>query len=130
MPRGDRTGPMGMGSKTGRGFGYCMGYGMPGYAISVPAGSIGAGFAGDFRPGRAGHGRRFRRRFNVGRFPGWGQYYSSADAYAYPMSTPRPDLETEKRLLQDQSNELQTQLDLINKRLNALETKETKNSEE
>ena len=32
MPRGDRTGPMGMGPMTGRAAGYCAGYGVPGYA--------------------------------------------------------------------------------------------------
>ena len=32
MPGGDRTGPMGQGPMTGRGAGYCAGFGMPGYA--------------------------------------------------------------------------------------------------
>ena len=32
MPRGDGTGPQGMGSMTGRGLGYCAGYDIPGYA--------------------------------------------------------------------------------------------------
>ena len=31
MPRGDRTGPMGMGPMTGRGAGYCAGYDVPGF---------------------------------------------------------------------------------------------------
>jgi hypothetical protein len=31
MPRGDRTGPAGMGPMTGRAAGYCAGYGTPGY---------------------------------------------------------------------------------------------------
>ena len=30
MPRGDRTGPGGLGAGTGRGAGYCMGYDVPG----------------------------------------------------------------------------------------------------
>lgn len=30
MPRGDRTGPEGLGPRSGRGAGYCGGYGMPG----------------------------------------------------------------------------------------------------
>ena len=31
MPRGDGTGPAGMGPMTGRAAGYCAGYNMPGY---------------------------------------------------------------------------------------------------
>ena len=31
MPRGDGTGPMGMGAMTGRGTGFCAGFKMPGY---------------------------------------------------------------------------------------------------
>jgi hypothetical protein len=31
MPRGDRTGPWGAGSMTGRAAGYCAGYPVPGY---------------------------------------------------------------------------------------------------
>ncbi len=32
MPRGDRTGPEGLGPLTGRAAGYCSGSGKPGYA--------------------------------------------------------------------------------------------------
>lgn len=35
MPRGDGTGPMGMGQMTGRGAGYCAGLAAPGYANPV-----------------------------------------------------------------------------------------------
>ncbi len=31
MPRGDGTGPLGMGPLTGRGAGFCAGFRMPGY---------------------------------------------------------------------------------------------------
>lgn|GEM_PF-1388060 len=31
MPRGDRTGPLGMGPLTGRGAGFCAGFNIPGY---------------------------------------------------------------------------------------------------
>jgi hypothetical protein len=43
MPRGDGSGPAGMGPMTGRAAGYCAGYGMPGYMNPyggrVPAGA-------------------------------------------------------------------------------------------
>ena len=35
MPRGDCTGPMGMGPMTGRAAGFCAGFGMPGYANHI-----------------------------------------------------------------------------------------------
>ena len=50
MPAGDRTGPAGLGPMTGRGAGYCGGYGGP-------------GFMNRFGPG-PGLGRRWGR--------GWG----------------------------------------------------------
>jgi len=36
MPRGDGTGPAGMGPMTGRAAGYCAGYGVPGYMNPIP----------------------------------------------------------------------------------------------
>ncbi|MEA4849317.1 MAG: DUF5320 domain-containing protein [Clostridiaceae bacterium] len=51
MPRGDGTGPMGMGQMTGRGAGFCAGFAAPGYANRV---GFGCGFGG---------GRGFRRMF-------------------------------------------------------------------
>lgn len=36
MPRGDGTGPAGMGPMTGRAAGYCAGYGVPGYVNPIP----------------------------------------------------------------------------------------------
>ena len=35
MPRGDGTGPAGMGPMTGRAAGYCAGYGVPGYVNPI-----------------------------------------------------------------------------------------------
>ncbi len=54
MPGGDRTGPMGMGPRTGWGAGFCAGYGVPGYA------NPGYGMRGSFLGGRGGLGRRNR----------------------------------------------------------------------
>ena len=36
MPIGDRTGPRGLGPKTGRGVGYCTGFRSPGYQNCTP----------------------------------------------------------------------------------------------
>jgi hypothetical protein len=35
MPRGNRTGPMGMGPMTGRGAGYCAGFSVPGFMNQI-----------------------------------------------------------------------------------------------
>jgi len=43
MPRGDGTGPMGMGPMTGRAAGYCAGFPAPGFMNPV-GGRLGLGF--------------------------------------------------------------------------------------
>ncbi len=67
MPHGDRTGPMGQGSKTGRAMGHCSGSDSPGYTTGGQAGT-GRMFsrgAGGRSMGR-GTGRGFRCRRNSG----------------------------------------------------------------
>jgi len=64
MPAGDRTGPWGFGSMTGRAAGYCAGYPVPGYMNPMPRIGWGFGF------GR-GWGRGRGRGFGFGR--GWGR---------------------------------------------------------
>ena len=66
MPRGDRTGPTGMGSMTGRAAGFCAGWGVPGYANNTP----GQGFGMGYGRGRRIFGRGFARGgFGRGNFP-------------------------------------------------------------
>lgn len=63
MPRGDGTGPMGMGPMTGRGAGYCAGFGVPGYMNAGPAWGYGPGYGRGFGRGFArGWGGGFRGR--------------------------------------------------------------------
>jgi hypothetical protein len=71
MPRGDRTGPQGMGPMTGRAAGYCAGYDVPGYANPMPGRGLGLG--------RGGRGRRAGWR-GGGQDYGWNQ----------PLPAPRP----------------------------------------
>ena len=74
MPRGDGTGPMGMGPMTGRGAGYCAGFGAPGFMNPGPFGGFGRGY------GR-GPGRGWRRGF-VGRgVGGRGRAYGAQYGY-------------------------------------------------
>jgi len=43
MPRGDGTGPAGIGPMTGRAAGYCAGYPVPGYMNPAPRAGLGFG---------------------------------------------------------------------------------------
>ena len=86
MPRGDGTGPAGMGPMTGRAAGYCAGYGVPGYmnpvmgrfgygrAAMAPAMAPAAwgAYPGTVAPGAYGYPAAWRPYgFGVGR--GWGR---------------------------------------------------------
>ncbi len=99
MPRGDGTGPMGRGPLTGRGAGYCAGYGAPGYAN-------GGGFYG-----RPRFGRGFRR------------WYAPATPWYGPAYAPVAGRDDERDMLASQAEVLKDRLDQINKRLSDLESK-------
>lgn len=79
MPRGDRTGPWGMGPRTGRGMGYCSGYTWPGYM--VPGAGFGFGRGMGMGRGRGG------RRAGFGRFFGF-PYPPTAPFYGDPGGMP------------------------------------------
>lgn len=114
MPRGDRTGPMGMGMRTGRGAGYCSGIDRPGYATADcgwrygSGGGRGRGFRGAGL-GR-GRGARFERPWR-GAWP-----HGGGDQVDPRVHGPQ-DPETEMRLLAREAEDLQTQLNAVQKRL-------------
>ncbi|HKK81683.1 MAG TPA: DUF5320 domain-containing protein [Prolixibacteraceae bacterium] len=65
MARGDKTGPMGQGSMTGRSLGYCAGYESPGFTRGFGGGRRqGNGFGGGGRGRGMANGRGFG--FNTG----------------------------------------------------------------
>jgi hypothetical protein len=105
MPRGDRTGPGGMGPMTGRGAGYCGGFGM------------GFGRGGRFGGGAfGGAGRGWRHWFYATGLPSWMRF----GGYTAPYLKPDPDME--KQALREQAESLQSELDFIKKRLSEIET--------
>jgi hypothetical protein len=112
MPRGDGTGPRGMGSMTGRGMGFCTGYGMPGRAFGVGFGR-GRGGVG---PGFGGGGRGWRNMFYATGLPGW-MRGGRGVPYGVPAAYPQPDPELEKQFLRNQAEALQGELELIKRRL-------------
>jgi hypothetical protein len=101
MPRGDRTSPAGMGPMTGRAAGFCAGWGIPGFANNVPGRGLGMGY---------GRGRRF-----LGGGFGRGGY--GRGIYPYPF-----DSESERRVLKNQADALQSELEFIKKRLSEIES--------
>ena len=134
MPYGDRTGPWGRGSRTGRGAGYCAGSDMPGYMNPyVPMMGLGWGRGRGFGHGR-GFGRGWGRGFGRGRgFWGRGGYgYSYPDPYyrpppdydpyygPAPYIEPEPDPEEEKKYLERVVDSLEKELKAVKDRLKEL----------
>lgn len=122
MPGGDKTGPRGMGPMTGRAAGYCTGAGAPGYANPGGGRGFGMGMGRGRGMGRGGFG--FRHRFFATGVPGWQRAGQFGGAPVNPVPVEYPDAGTEKQELKLQAETLQSQLDFINKRLDALETGE------
>ncbi len=121
MPRGDSTGPMGMGPMTGRGAGYCAGYNMPGYLNNTAGRGVGRGFGRGFgfsgRGGGRGGGFGWRNRFLATGVPGWSWF----GGYNAPYQNVDPEME--KKALQQDAEVLKSEMDAIKKRLEELDAK-------
>ncbi|MGB4146644.1 MAG: DUF5320 domain-containing protein [Acetomicrobium sp.] len=126
MPRGDRTGPAGMGAMTGRAAGYCAGYPVPGYMN--PYWCRGAGFRGGLRRGWGagfGRGRGWRRMYYANGLPGWARaYYPYYHGWMAPYPEEIPQdvaaAEEETAFLKQQAELLKSELKAIEKRLEEL----------
>lgn len=111
MPRGDGSGPRGMGARTGRAAGFCAGFETPGYTHPVQECGFGMG---------GGRARGWRNMFYATGLPGRARF----GGYGVPYSPPdRPDPELQKQLLKRQAENLQAELDCIKKRLAEVERK-------
>ena len=95
MPGGDRTGPQGFGSRTGRGLGDCG-------VTDQPRLGFGFGF---------GRGRGWRNLARATGQPGWMRF-------GWWGATPPPV--DESALLKTQADQLQAQLDAVQQRLTEL----------
>ncbi|OPY07861.1 MAG: hypothetical protein A4E66_01958 [Syntrophus sp. PtaB.Bin001] len=114
MPRGDGTGPLRMGPLTGRGAGFCSGFGTPCFDNPATAYGLGRWFC---------RGRGFwtgfwgrRNRFFAPGFLGWMRPGGYAAQYQ------KPDPELEKQMLKNEAEALRSELDYIKKRLEELES--------
>jgi len=120
MPRGDRTGPAGYGPMSGRGAGYCAGFGVPGYMNPAPGGGRGAWGAG---MGRGGRG--YRHMFWATGLPGWqrGAMGLPPAPYGYAGPAPQyePSPEQELEGLRDQLKFMEEGLRRTQERIQELE---------
>lgn len=143
MPGGDRTGPMGMGPMTGRGAGYCAGYGGPGYVNPIPRGGFGRGWRRGGRGGGWGRGwgggwgggRGWRHGYYATGLPGWVRY-GAAPAWGGPpppaygpyaaaaAPTQPPTRQEEAQWLRAQADLLKEELEAISQRITELESEE------
>lgn len=112
MPGGDRTGPMGMGPRTGWGAGFCAGYAVPGFL------NPGYGAGGAFCGGRGGWGRR--NRFFATGVPGWQYLARNPIPVGMPFSaqpeTPQDELDILKgqaQYLENGMKELQARMEVL-----------------
>ena len=130
MPRGDGTGPGGMGPMTGRAAGYCAGYPVPGFMN--PYGGRGMGMAWGrgggwgmgmaWRRGWGGGGRGWRHRFWATGVPGWGvggYGYPAFAGWPYPLMS-EPTAGEEMEFLKEQAEALKEELKEIEKRLDTV----------
>ncbi len=110
MPRGDGTGPAGMGPMTGRAAGFCAGYPVPGYANPVGGRGMGMGW------GR-GRGWGWRNQYYATGLPGFAQ---TGYGGPVPMASPEQELAG----LKQQAEYFRNALDGISKRIEEVEKAE------
>jgi len=116
MPRGDGTGPMGMGAMSGHAAGYCAGFGMPGYTNPAP----GRGFGMGFGRGRGG-GRGQRNCFYATGLPGWRRAEMGYPAYGGGFySGPAMTKEQQIEMLKKQAEYLKEELEAVKKHMEGL----------
>jgi hypothetical protein len=110
MPRGDRTGPLGEGPKTGRQMGYCTGHDSPGYVnmywLRGPGRGLGRRLGrGPGRGFRYGWGFGYGRGFDPVPGSGYGSMYGEI-----PEVSEKTLIENEIRILRDQLSSLEDRL--------------------
>lgn len=107
MPGGDRTGPMGMGSRTGRGRGFCSGFAGPGWA-NFTRGWFGWGRGNGRGRGRGlGRGRGWGLGRGFGRGYGWRSRVESETAPQDDLG----DLKAREAELQSDLKDVQRQIE-------------------
>jgi hypothetical protein len=116
MPMGDRTGPWGLGSRSGRGLGYCSGYTYPGFMNPSAGFFFGRGVGRGFGRGLGfGRGRSFWR---AGYSRCWGYLSPPVASITYPPYAQDEEgvfLEEQTKILEDQLGQIRERLDELKK---------------
>ncbi|SMB99719.1 hypothetical protein SAMN00808754_3049 [Thermanaeromonas toyohensis ToBE] len=116
MPRGDRTGPWGLGPLTGRRAGFCAGFPVPGF--------LNRAFWG-FPRFWGGFGRGWRHMYWATGLPGWLRGWGWFPPFfpgALPLGAPASSQELE--ILKQQANFLEKELEEIRAQIKELEEKD------
>lgn len=120
MPKGDRTGRSGLGPKTGRGMGFCVGYEVPGYANTESAKGIdteeGHGLGCGRGKGRAagtGNGLGMGRGMGRGIGRGMANRYGAARVQTGPIASQKPSSDDVKRNIESLEKELSALRDTL-----------------
>ncbi len=133
MPGGNGTGPAGMGPMTGRGAGFCAGFGMPGFDNVQGRGlgrgrGFGGGGGGGRRGGRGGYGRRNqfnatgltgRQRAAMG-YPAYGGAASTGEPSEAPFA-PAMNVDEQLGALKAQADHIEGALGAIRERIEELQ---------
>jgi hypothetical protein len=129
MPRGDRTGPAGLGPMTGRAAGYCAGYPVAGFMNDPGWGGAYGGGRGWGRGGggwgRGGGGWGHRHWYYATGLPGWQRAAGSWPGY--PAAFPAPfgpimTKEQELEALRKQGEYLEQALDELRNRISQIDS--------
>ena len=122
MPGGDGTGPMGMGSMSGRAAGYCAGYPVPGFMNPTPGGGWGRGWGRGF-----GGGRGWRAGYGAppyGTAVGAPPYAPAYGPYAATPYAPAMPPQAELDALKTQADDFTPGLEEIRKRIDELQAEQ------
>lgn len=135
MPRGDRTGPAGMGPMTGRGAGFCAGNSNPGYTSGPGVRGGGGGMGRGMRRGRGGGwggggggGWRHRHWYYATGLPGWqraGMYgpgYGPEGAAPVAPTAPMMTKEQELEALKSQAEYFEKSMEDVRSRISEIES--------
>lgn len=130
MPRGDKTGPMGQGAKTGRGKGFCSGSNQPGCMDDSPGGGgrglgrgTGRGMGQGGGRGRGmgqGIGRGMGR--GAGRGLGRGWRNNAPVENDYPVENLSNENTRDKESLENKAKQLEAELAEVKNKLTDLES--------
>ena len=120
MPGGDRTGPLGLGPRTGRAMGYCAGYFIPGF--------MNQGFGRGIRGFGRGFGWRRWRFTLMAPAPTQPQQVMEPVQVRSQMYQPTKEqelqmLEDERKLIEQEQEILKQELEEIRKRVEELKKK-------